>query len=111
MRRRGDPNDIFLIKTETDLMISRHTKFGSGEEANAKHQSAGAPVLQPQRVSKARAKKFAWIRYNPLKSPDSDEQNQTKPSYFPWISLVLLALIWRKSRAGLYSASADPLLR
>jgi len=69
----ADPNDIFLIKTETDLMISGHTEFGSGEEANAKHQSAGVPVLQPQRVSKARPKKFAWIRYNPLKSPDSDE--------------------------------------
>jgi hypothetical protein len=44
VRRCGegaDPNDIFLIKTETDLMISTHTEFGSGEGANAKHQSAG----------------------------------------------------------------------
>jgi hypothetical protein len=38
---------------------------------------------------------LAWIRRNPLKSPDSDEENQANPSYFAWFYLDLFGRIWR----------------
>jgi hypothetical protein len=33
-----------------------------------------------------------WIRRNPLKSPDSDEQNQANPSHFAWIYLEVFGV-------------------
>src|ERR1700722_17260194 len=39
-----------------------------------------------------RADFFIWIRCNPLKGPDSDEQNQGNPSDFIWFCLVLFGV-------------------
>jgi hypothetical protein len=38
---------------------------------------------------------FIWIRRNPLKMPISAKEKQGNASFFAWISLVLLAFIWR----------------
>jgi hypothetical protein len=42
---------------------------------------------------------FIWIRRNPLKSPESAKGIQGNASFFPWISLVLLAFTVGKYRS------------
>src|ERR1700733_4599197 len=44
--------------------------------------------------ARERTRFFIWIRRNPLKSPDSDEENQIKPSYFAWFYLAGLGFAW-----------------
>jgi hypothetical protein len=39
---------------------------------------------------------LVWIGHNPLKSPDSDEQNQANPSIFIWFRLAGLGEIRRQ---------------
>jgi hypothetical protein len=38
---------------------------------------------------------LAWIRRNPLKSPESAKGIQGNPSFLAWFYLVLLGFIWR----------------
>src|ERR1700727_967987 len=40
---------------------------------------------------------FVWIRRNPLKSPDSAKGIQGNASLFPWISLDLFGVNYRRS--------------
>jgi hypothetical protein len=53
---------------------------------------------------------FIWIRYNPLKRPNSAKGIQGNPSLFPWFYLDLLAFIWL-GRGGVDWPEASAALR
>jgi hypothetical protein len=51
-------------------------------------------IRQPRTRVEAREDFFPWIRYNPLKRPESTKRIQGNASLFAWILLVLFGFIW-----------------
>jgi hypothetical protein len=87
-----------LLKSEIHVIFS--TLAGSNPRLGDTHVGERRDVnasetfcTQPETMVEF----FYFFARNPLKSPDSDEQNQGNPSNFAWFYLVLLG---GNSRAG-----------
>jgi hypothetical protein len=65
-----------------------------GPQAGREVETRKAFRAQPRTRVEAREDFFIWIRRNPLKNPESTKVIQGNPSFFPWIHLVFLGLIW-----------------